>query len=41
MTEPQRMLLGKPVASEQPAKGQQGSKGSESGKDTQPIGKRK
>lgn len=41
MTEPQRMLLGKPVASEQPAKGQQGSKGSESGKDTQPIGKEK
>ncbi len=27
-TEPQRMLLGKPAVSEQPAKGQQGSKGS-------------
>ncbi|MGT2398146.1 hypothetical protein ACVPOR_13850 [Staphylococcus aureus] len=37
-TEPQRMFYGKPAVSEQPAKGQQGSKGSESGKDVQPIG---
>ncbi len=37
-TEPQRMLLGKPAVSERPVKGQQGSKGSESGKDVQPIG---